>query len=470
MKTTARWHKNRKHYPKWVEATDWYIDPLNTYGTASDKNNVGTTSDKPLQTIQEWARRLDMLRFGTTIPTTVHLMSAIPATDVIRVPTAIDEEPGDGNVFPVVFKGVRTTVASGTTGSGCTITSGNTQAIFDGGLDSNGNAFVAANYVGRRVVITSTGATAVITKDLGGALAQVSDWVTVSQDTLPSPTTTLVSAPGSSLAYTIVDGTAVSAEFMSVGSPLIRYRFVDLDFQTSALAEALTFRNLSFSFITCRLRRKLGLASGASGGLNACGIDFAALTTLTAQENTVVSFTSCGLRNVELVPFADGKIVATDSHIEGGYVRVGCAANSTRAFGGTAGTTLHQGFFNVTGTRGFGVFNAPTGRAGVSLRRWGVANINGALYGSGNATFGVDVSEGGKMGILSTVTPTITGGTQDLQLDGRDTHMPDLFASAGGSLPAASSLTTWAHYTGSPFSRNVVSTKTGAAIISIGTT
>jgi hypothetical protein len=48
--------------------------------------------------------------------------------------------------------------------------------------------------------------------------------------------------------------------------------------------------------------------------------------------------------------------------------------------------------------------------------------------------------------------------------------MTSMEASAGMVLPAASALATWANWTAAPFSRNVMSYKTGARIISIAST
>ena len=77
------------------------------------------------------------------------------------------------------------------------------------------------------------------------------------------------------------------------------------------------------------------------------------------------------------------------------------------------------------------------------------------------------------MEIQSTVTPTLTGVTADVQLEGAASAMQPLEAFGGGGLPALVPLTTWAEWNAaivpsvSGFARNVQSHKSGSKIISV---
>ncbi len=81
------------------------------------------------------------------------------------------------------------------------------------------------------------------------------------------------------------------------------------------------------------------------------------------------------------------------------------------------------------------------------------------------------MSSGGQVDIQGTVVPTITGVTADLLLDGVATAMQSLEGFAGLVLPVLVPLTTWVQWDAaiiagvSGFARNVMSFKTGSAIV-----
>ena len=102
---------------------------------------------------------------------------------------------------------------------------------------------------------------------------------------------------------------------------------------------------------------------------------------------------------------------------------------------------------------------------------------NAELYGSGNAEYGVEVTEGASLAIQTDAPPppplppvppapppTLTGARGDLQFEGAGTAIPEL--QAGGRVPTAQPLTTWVDWAGTSFNRNVLSYKTGSRIIS----
>jgi hypothetical protein len=464
----GRWLRMSNPSPRWTAQSAWFVHP--TLGLDENDGSSSATPGTPgvgaLKTLAEWCRRVTRMKFGTVPQYDITCLGPIPSTDCWRPTGEIEPQPGGGNnVFPVILRGQQTSVFSGTTGAGSAITvpATNTQAIFDGGA-----GFVPATHIGK-MVVAAGGLTAWITKDLGGTLAQVSEWVTVGSTTTgSSPAVTLAAAPGAGVAYDIMDLTSFDAEFMSVGSPQARYRFVDLDLVPSANATPWSIKCLGFTFTRCRIQRKIGFV-GANGQVNACGIDFAAITTWSGYPGNNTIMLNCGLRNVEVHGVVGSLLTLHDCHIQGGYVHV-VNTNTVPDFGGAfpAGGQIPPSVFNVRGTRGLGVFNSPAGKSGVTIKRGAKMYVlAGGLYGAGNTLWGLEAQEGGEIFILASITPTITGASGDLQLEAAASAMPALEPAAGLVLPALSALATWANWTGAPFSRNVMSYKSGAKIVSV---
>lgn len=73
--------------------------------------------------------------------------------------------------------------------------------------------------------------------------------------------------------------------------------------------------------------------------------------------------------------------------------------------------------------------------------------------------------EGATLAVQAGVTPTITGKSGDVQIEGVLTAIPEL---APGKVIKAEPLSTWAEWTDpkKPFVRNVFNYKTGSRIIS----
>ncbi len=107
---------------------------------------------------------------------------------------------------------------------------------------------------------------------------------------------------------------------------------------------------------------------------------------------------------------------------------------------------------------GLGIF-AATSNA-ITIGSMAFASFQ-SLFGSGNTGYGLVASNGAQ--VYCVATPTITGGSGDLQVNAAATAIPPL--TAAGAVPAASALTTWAQWAAAPFSRNVVSYTNGTRVI-----
>lgn len=87
-------------------------------------------------------------------------------------------------------------------------------------------------------------------------------------------------------------------------------------------------------------------------------------------------------------------------------------------------------------------------------------------FGNSGTTAGLNVASGGWLDMSTSggANSGYTGTVQDLQLDGRNTCLPDLLASAGLVLPAAAPLTTFAQLAAAPFNGAALSSLSGAYI------
>lgn len=473
---------------KWTDQTTWFIDPVASGGTGNDENK-GDTAATALNSLQELWRRLQRFNVTSlatpqTYAYTVNLLRAIPATDSYRPSGTIGEQDSNGNVFPIVLRGQRTTVFSGTTGASSFNTNNtsapigiapaNTQAQFDGGA-----GFVPANHIGKLIVVDAGGPLPVlawITRDNGGTLAQVSEFVTI--DTQPaSPIVTLQGAAGTApfgagLPYTIVDLTDFGPDVLGLGSPIMRHRFENLNFPplVAPSNSGLDLRSVGGQFNVCRIQRQFA-PFDTNADFRVCGIDFTTLTTFVAStDGCADTFGACGFRNVEIAAIGGGSVNLQDSHVEAGFVRTGLMTQQSPSFGGNFNQNFQMmGNVRVTGTRGFGAFRAPAGRSGVISRRFGFYDVVSPLYGQGNAVAGADISQGGSMGVLSTVTPIITGA-QDIVIDGGAT-IP-IIAATGESTPGAA-VTSWStgagSWAGANYNRNLMNLRNGSRIVNMTT-
>lgn len=212
-------------------------------------------------------------------------------------------------------------------------------------------------------------------------------------------------------------------------------------------------------------------------------IDTASYTATTTRLNLVrtctisgvIAFTTPGLFNFQGVTF--GANVAINNQATGArvffndcqFVRTGAAFPNIQAIqncfiqlfnaviqGG--GVECTQGALMTLNSAG--IFDAP-GFA-VDSHDGGQIEVNGTIYGTGSA-LGSRARENGNIRVFFTITPTLASVGQELQLEFGATAIPELVA--GAAVPAASALTSWALWAAAPFTRNVMSYRTGSVII-----
>lgn len=231
----GRWFRLPNASRRWLNQTTWHIDPTN-----GNDDNAGYDATIPIQTITELTERWGDGVLGQL--TVVNISGTIPQSDpaFLRVHST-------GSVNAAIFRGVRTTIG---TGSVSNFTALNRTSNQFNVLESStlSNTWSALNYVGKCIRITNgsrLGCWAWIVKDLGGANKLALTTPFVSQSSSTSTTLTQVT-PTNTDTFEIVTFPTLSAvvrvpTFSVVGA----FVFEDLTF-----GSAPAFRNFSSHFIT----------------------------------------------------------------------------------------------------------------------------------------------------------------------------------------------------------------------------
>jgi len=412
--------------------TTWFVDPVG----GSDTND-GKTSATALKTLANLGSRLFVANFQDI---TVNLLNDVPNTDSLRPITAWGATPSGGTaVFINLFvRGVETTQATGvvTAGTAATVPATNTQAI----LEDTTTPIVWAAHVGRMVVF-STGVICWVLKDLGANQARVTEFYNPVTDTI-------VAAPVAGTTFKIVTMTQFAARYISAGQPAqlqINFESLDVNNGTTWLGNASTeYRRARITNVGAIFNNNLRLRT--FGVL----INPTVLTRIATFQGQRHIFRATGFLNVDLQAL-DGAHLGFDTAVfQTSRLRVG------QDSGTEIQSTGNAAVMSTAGTnRGLGVFDSPAATDGIMVARCGIFTVAQTLYGSGNAVRGVACKQGGTVQILSTITPTITGASGDVQLEANTTAIPGLVP--GAVVPAASALNTWANWTGAPFSRFVMS-------------
>jgi len=440
----GQWVQQLSSSAIWALQTTWFMDS----SLGSDSND-GASLTTPVKTVTEINRRLRVLNpVSYTINVAFNGATSIPSTDnVIFNGTLVPAGSGASATVNLVGTISTTPTSTGTfSATSATNTATNTQATVTDNVTPLG-----AGQIGLLLTMTSgaaNGATAQVQKNLGGGQVQVSDWVLPSTGVLSA-----TPAPGDTYKIDALPTIAASMAWPDSFGKSIN-QFVS-NFVVSPSGGSVTLQSQFTRYTNCRFT--VGTASGTPAyftQFQACASSYGVATTAVGLVVAgSVQIIGGGSVNGNFDVTYEGGILFRNFCVEAGTVR-----NSTSS-------KLWGGAYTVFTNTRLGVFDSPA--AGVSIKNGLILNINSgaALYGQGNATFGLECDEGGNVSIDNGVTPTITGTTAALQLAGAATAIPALVG--GAAVPAASALATWANWTGAPFSRNAFDFQkaTGARII-----
>jgi hypothetical protein len=440
----GRWFRKLVSHPVWTNQIAW------EQHSGTGNNEATGAPGFPVKDLAEICRRL---REVNTSLYTITCLAPVLSTDRVRLTLNYAATAGALDGVNFTFVGSRAVIFAGAfTATSDTVTATNSQATV-----TDAAAPWAAN-LGRHLVMTSgpaVGATAVILRDLGAGVARVSEWIFEATGIFPVFPATPI--PGDT--YNIVSELSFAAPIQLQGTDTEKTAVVFNQFQIDTAL--VTPRSVDVRFVGCRHTVAPNPPSNGFFGsvelvMTGCAWFFATPTRFALMVIGRLEITGGGAVNTRLECLALGSVRANKLVMNGGSLRSGVAPNPGQT-----------GQFIVSTNLPLGLFDAPAGEPALLLNRGTTAAINATIYGSGNLHVGVDVRNGSRLWIAAGITPSIVGAVADVRLDEAATAMPALEPSAGLVLPALSALTTWAHWAAAPFSRNVVSYKTGSAITNL---
>lgn len=422
---TGRWRRLCLPALKWQEQTTWYINA----STGSDEA-TGVDSAHAIKTFAEWKRRVGR---DIRVVMDVYLETSLPSTDKFDVNAYVHITGG------LRFHGTRTVVASGTLTAR---TARDAAANTPNDITDAGTPQVWTSLVGKLVGFTASGAYAWVAKDLGGNAARIS-----------VPTTT--TDQRSSCAEVVLAGNEAYEVYDTTTVYLDRGIIVDAAYSDPPTSSPpIYFDDIQFLMTSTANTPYIESAGGAALYLRRCGLVGGLVDGLSAMCCSWYSSSgsTAAIYALKRSPSIVGCLSFRICLMNGGggaytyLYKTGLMMQGARLLvNGVASLTADISVFDATG-------------AGVSIGNGGLVYGASKIYGSGNTTYGLDLASGGRLISSIPANLTITGTSGDVSFAGASpgNQLPDIKASAGGSLPSASACTTWAQWAASPFSGKVL--------------
>ena len=407
------WYRLGIASPTWGAQATWYIDPL----TGDDENDGGTTGTA-LATWAEFTRRLEAI----SLVTTVTILSNIT-------------EPLLGR-----FRGLNTTATLSVVGNptilatatGTTFTDPVRSGAQSPGTMTAGNIADFTAYLGK--ILRSPANSYAPILAISGVAPLLPYWTTeASLHTLPADGTAIE-------VLEIVTAPTVGIDAVDLPLFIRTLKFTSTDFPSAPWASSSSTRGVYFA--ACEFASYIHAPTPIY--LFGCYLTGSgAMVPI-----SIIRLVGGGSRNRTIFLSSPGTLYFEGFIVYGGAgVTIGNAGGYSDLARITAGgTSLGLGIFAATSTA-------------LTVGSMAYASFQ-SLYGSGNTGWGLVASNGAQVYLAS--TPTITGGSGDLQVNAAATAIPAL--TAGVAVPAAQPLTTWTHWSGT-FARNVVSYTNGTRVI-----
>jgi len=431
--------------PRWMQQANWYIDPA-----GGNDQNDGSTNITPLNTFGELARRLPSI----SIPIVINYVgSGNPAQALGWNPTVNWDSSLSATITSIQINGVETpsTLPVNATGVVNSATNGTAATNTPPRLTDTGGAGVVWP-VGTILRVTSgasVGAWCCVLKDEGAGVARTSIWQT--NVTAVSAVPGVAAPPVNGNTYQVVVQTTfpdfkVAAECAVVVTRCKFTRLTSLEFGTDNTSR---YTQYTYCVFPATITGMFPLA-GSIVSLAACFYGGGPIGAFT-QVN--VPIFGCGIASSSVVRVTFGaRCGMINSIFQGHGVHNVNAADSQV---GGQWSVNNVGFFDCA-------------EAALVTQRQGQGFVRGALWGSGNATQGVQVRSGGRVSVKTGITPTLASIGQELELENIATGIQCI---AGIPTAPAVPLASWANWNAavvpgvSGFARNVVSYLTGASII-----
>ncbi len=441
---TGRWLRNVTFvHPFWTSQTNWDLDAV----TGNDESSGLANSGHPVKTVAEICRRIAVAKTGSTYTVNWTAAGAPPSTDIYTWAPLLDGTPSNNAFGGAILrlKGVAVAaVTSAFTATAASTITGVQSATSQARVTDNSVTWSAQ--IGNIIQITSgaaSGALMTVMADLGGGIARVSDPFT------RAGVATAMPSPGDTYVINTFPSLNVAPSTNGAGKTGVEITVEDM--KIPAATGAITAQGI-YHFIGCRI--EVTIQSGN-------------------RAHIANDFFGCG----HVMPsFANAVIAQTASTFQwfGGAVINGIV---TTGLGGRMNFRnsfqASRAIFTANQPAGFGMgvrqatgfFDAPAGAPAIQCK--GPVNIFSAAIAGATGLYGynplapiaLNVSEGGEFFMFSGQTPTISA-VQEIALEGATTAIPELVA--GGAVPAASALTTWAELLAAPFSGFAMSYKTGS--------
>ena len=420
----------------WETQATWYIDPA-----AGDDENDGSTTTTALATFAEFNRRVTMI----VLPTTVTILSDTTENLV----GTFETRPDTLETAYLIVKGTPVVMTSGL-GTFTAHTSGtndrNTVAVA-------GVADFAAyeGYFLRAPEIDAlTGPFHNTILKSAGATAYTGFW---------SRRNLSATAPANGIVYEIIRMPTVGC--FQINATNLTTRVYYLETLSSSSVSSRNFVQYtgmrsntpllgSADFYACKLKNSS--ICGPLGFFGGCCFTVAAMF---YNYGGSCNLYGCNTIGVDPTLSWIGQWGLSDFTVQGGRLIIGQATTST-------GNVVVE----IAGGGGVGVYGATNAAFGaVSLERGATLAGANRLFGDGNAGYGLTIKNGARafMTTSAPTSPTITGPAgQEVLVDGVATAISPLVA--GGAVPAASPLTTWAHWAGAPFNKYVFNYSNGTTL------
>lgn len=412
---SGKWHRQFWGHETWRNQAAWFLD-----STSGNDENSGA-SGFPIKTVKELSFRLGGRSFATALAINIagtSLTDSLSQLNIEVVPSG-----------SITITGTQTVVQSSTVTHATSVAATtNTAPTLQDTTVADWTPFIGT------YMIRSGTKFAWVAADIGSNTARVSQWSTGNFGTATT-------APANGAAYDLVTMTAVTGIPTVLGAP-----------------ESIKLINLAFSSY---------VYGGNVGGVlyNLMNCYFSSLqldngnTVLTGCSTSQVTSTGAGTlvnMRVSLVYGVAGVntgVASFKTNSSGSFSLCLFQATQASFSNGALGTLSSLGIFDQDGL---------SVTTGATVLMGNSTSSQGNLYGSGNTT-GCLIDQGGTVVCISpAILPTIDGTTQ-LSFEGSATAIPALVG--GTTVPADSSLTTWAQLAASPFSRNVVGYKKRSAFI-----
>ena len=426
------WYRLGIESPSWSSQATWYIDPL-----TGDDENDGNTTATALATFAEFNRRVTMV----SIPMTVTILSDTTENLVGTFETGPDTLAS----AYLIIQGTPTVLASGigTYTARVAGTNGRNTIAVAGVADFT--AYVGSFLRAPQLDALSGPFIAAILKN-AGATAYTGNWCRKNLST---------TAPASGNVYEIVRMTAVGS-FQLVAPNLTTRAYYLETAATGAVNHRSFISNVSARVNSAIIGNAMIFACKFNDGYaNAFPNGFIGGCLFTTTFSTYNFGYTCFLYGCSAISDImlswSGQWTLADLIIQGGRLIIGQSST-------TAGNIL------VETSLSLGVYDAPGATGAIAVERSATLSCaSGDVFGNGNAGWGLTVKNGGRVFMSSSAVQTITGAAgQEVQVDGAATAISPLVA--GGAVPAASPLTTWAHWAGAPFNKYVFNYSNGTTL------